>query len=86
MDNIKSMQDIINEKRKAELEMLEELHTSKNEMADDKEVRYIAVCKVACTFRRQFWPVGRQYRGFKKPPKHFEIIEEITYEKAGGCE
>ena len=71
----KTAEQILEEKKQAELEMLEGLHTSKDQLAKDTEIAYVAVCVTACTFRGQYWPVGREYRGFVKPPKHFEITE-----------
>jgi hypothetical protein len=77
----KTAKQIFDEQIAKELEMLDRLHTSNDQMKGDKEIRYEAVCVTACTFRGQYWVEGRVYRGFVKPPDHFEIISshsEIT--------
>ena len=86
----KTKDEILDDEKSKEMVMLDSLHNSKDQLADDKEIRYYAVCVTACTFRGQYWPVGREYRGFVKPPEHFKIIsspaesEEAGNDKTGG--
>jgi len=37
--------------------------------------RYRAICKTACFWMKQYWPVGKEYRGMRKPCSHFNILE-----------
>jgi len=37
--------------------------------------RYKATCVRACFFQKQYWPVGKEYSGSKKPCSHFDIFE-----------
>jgi hypothetical protein len=77
-------QNVLDEKKREEIKMLDTLHTSTDQLADDKEVRFIAICITACTFRGQYWPVGREYRGMIKPPKHFKIISNYASDTKQG--
>jgi hypothetical protein len=79
----KSKADVLAEAKKAEAEGLDSLHVSKPPLPEDiRTIRYVAVCVKACTFKGQYWPAGREYRGEDRPPAHFEIIGELK-EKAG---
>jgi hypothetical protein len=73
------------DKNKAEekeaLDLLHDPHPSP--MLKDTDIRYTARCVRACVFRKRYWAPGEEYRGFVKPPEHFEIIEE-SGKAAGG--
>ena len=73
--------EILDKKRDAELKKLDKLHNSSDQLSDDKEIRYEAICKTPCYFRNQYWPEGRVYRGFKKPPEHFVIAKNFDNDK-----
>jgi hypothetical protein len=78
----KSKAAILAEAKKTEEEGLDSLHVSKPPAPEDSmTIRYTAVCVRACTFKGQYWPVGREYRGEDRPPAHFEITGELK-EKA----
>jgi hypothetical protein len=72
----KTKNDVLAEKKAAELAMLEGLHTPKGPIAD-ATIQYVAVCVTPCTFRGQYWPEGREYRGFIEPPEHFKVLERF---------
>jgi hypothetical protein len=74
----KSKAAILAEAKKSEAEELDSLHVSKPPLPEDiLTVRYTAVCIRACTFKGQYWPAGREYRGEDRPPAHFEITGEL---------
>jgi hypothetical protein len=73
---------VLEEIKKTEAEGLDSLHVSKPpEPEDSLTIRYTAVCVRACTFKGQYWPIGREYRGEDRPPAHFEITGKLK-EKA----
>lgn len=47
--------------------------------------RYRARCINACFFQKQYWNVGKEYTGMKKPPADlFEIVEDGENDATGG--